>query len=522
MSITFLQYTRNTTTIYSMNLPLLTIAILALSYFPYRIFSKFRQNLKAAKASGLPYSICPFYFWNQIYILFSLALIPILSLILPNRWRGRWFVFLEPEVMWKTGYELFGDSDIALNSDTWILVTPESNLLVTADPAVITQMTTRRNDFPKPIAMYAGIDIYGKNVVTTEGSVWRRHRKSTISPFGEKNNILVWEETIFQTKQMLKHWRDQSASKATSTEKQSRGLGALVEGLSHDAMRLSLNVISRAGFDVRCEWPGQSSATAEGVMSATQVPEGHQLSYMNSLESLLQRLVALILAPVWLLELLPIKATRLAALSFREWGKYMNDLYEKKSLEVANSNDHELAGMDLMAAMIKSSSQDQKSSKSGDVGLSKDEILGNSFVLFLAGHETAANTIHFAMLFLAMNPAFQRTLQGKCPPLNPVRCATNFPTSRVRGYVPFRRPNNMVLRHRPPASLLHPRRRSHERSSPSRSPRSHDPQMHAPQLPPTSNRLRQRLHRAGELRDRNIRNGRASKPEALAPRQGDE
>jgi cytochrome P450 len=112
-------------------------------------------------------------------------------------------------------------------------------------------------------------------------------------------------------------------------------------------------------------------------------------------------------------ELLPIKATRLAALSFREWGKYMNDLYEKKSIEVANTDDHELAGMDLMAAMIKSSSQSQKSSKSADVGLSKDEIIGNSFVLFLAGHETAANTIHFAMLFLAMNPAFQRTLQGK-------------------------------------------------------------------------------------------------------------
>ena len=43
--------------------------------------------------------------------------------------------------------------------------------------------------------------------------------------------------------------------------------------------------------------------------------------------------------------------------------------------------------------------------------LSEEEILGNAFVFILAGHETAANTIHFSLLYLAMNPHSQRRVQ---------------------------------------------------------------------------------------------------------------
>lgn len=39
------------------------------------------------------------------------------------------------------------------------------------------------------------------------------------------------------------------------------------------------------------------------------------------------------------------------------------------------------------------------------------EILGNAFVLMLAGHETTANSIQHALIFLATNPAAQKHLQ---------------------------------------------------------------------------------------------------------------
>jgi len=43
--------------------------------------------------------------------------------------------------------------------------------------------------------------------------------------------------------------------------------------------------------------------------------------------------------------------------------------------------------------------------------LSDEEILGNVFVFMLAGHETTANTLHFGLLFLALNQHSQAHLQ---------------------------------------------------------------------------------------------------------------
>ncbi|KAL8828128.1 MAG: hypothetical protein Q9170_006731, partial [Blastenia crenularia] len=44
--------------------------------------------------------------------------------------------------------------------------------------------------------------------------------------------------------------------------------------------------------------------------------------------------------------------------------------------------------------------------------LSDSEIMGNAFVFLLAGHETAANSIHFSCVYLALHPTSQRRLQA--------------------------------------------------------------------------------------------------------------
>jgi hypothetical protein len=100
----------------------------------------------------------------------------------------------------------------------------------------------------------------------------------------------------------------------------------------------------------------------------------------------------------------------------------MNDIFERKKLEVLDAKDVEEEGMDLMGAMIRTSgyvSGTAPEKKNQDGGLSKDEIIGNAFVLFLAGHETAANSIHFAIILLATRPALQRQVQGKPPLIRP-------------------------------------------------------------------------------------------------------
>lgn len=58
--------------------------------------------------------------------------------------------------------------------------------------------------------------------------------------------------------------------------------------------------------------------------------------------------------------------------------------------------------------MIRSSGILDASSKSE---LQKSDLLGNAFVIMLAGHETTANAIHFSLLYLALNFQSQRRLQ---------------------------------------------------------------------------------------------------------------
>lgn len=98
-----------------------------------------------------------------------------------------------------------------------------------------------------------------------------------------------------------------------------------------------------------------------------------------------------------------------------EWGKYMQEIYLRKFQELSHysaANSAVDPSMDLMGAMIKSSGLlPNDANKNPANGLNESEIIGNSFVFMLAGHETAANTITHSLYYLAMHPSAQRKVQ---------------------------------------------------------------------------------------------------------------
>ena len=90
----------------------------------------------------------------------------------------------------------------------------------------------------------------------------------------------------------------------------------------------------------------------------------------------------------------------------------MNEMFQTKKAAVLKGIEGD--NLDLMVAMIKGAGITTDSVSKGEKStqtLSDDEILGNAFVFILAGHETAANSIHFCLALLAMNIASQRHLQ---------------------------------------------------------------------------------------------------------------
>lgn len=106
----------------------------------------------------------------------------------------------------------------------------------------------------------------------------------------------------------------------------------------------------------------------------------------------------------------------------------MRELYEAKLGEV-RSGKNETDGMDLMGScssthitehtliftgsLVRGSGIADADPKTGKGSLlSEDEVLSNSFIFILAGHETTSNSISHSMLLLAMNIDAQRALQA--------------------------------------------------------------------------------------------------------------
>ena len=90
----------------------------------------------------------------------------------------------------------------------------------------------------------------------------------------------------------------------------------------------------------------------------------------------------------------------------------MNEIFQQRKAAVLKGEE---GAMDLMTALVKGAGITKESSTGGKPSvqsLTDEEILGNSFVFILAGHETTANSVHFCLVLLAMNIAAQRRLQA--------------------------------------------------------------------------------------------------------------
>ncbi|WAO97076.1 Hypothetical protein NCS54_01478200 [Fusarium falciforme] len=105
-----------------------------------------------------------------------------------------WFNYLPPDSACELRY------DGMKLGDNFLVVSPGAIILYTSDPRVISYICTRPEQFPKPLAQYAILNICGPNVITTEGPEWRIHRKVLSPSFNKKNSSMVFKEAVYQAK----------------------------------------------------------------------------------------------------------------------------------------------------------------------------------------------------------------------------------------------------------------------------------------------------------------------------------
>jgi cytochrome P450 len=159
--------------------------------------------------------------------------------------------------------------------------------LYTASADVITQVASHRADFPKPTDIYEKLSIFGANVVSTEGHDWRRHRKVTSPSFTEKANATVFEESLQQLRSMMDVRSLAPGNSLKSVQ---------IPDPTSDFMRVSLHVISRAGFGIKLAWPGRNHKTGKVYDSATPasqvgMPPGYTMSFFDSTNIFMRNII---------------------------------------------------------------------------------------------------------------------------------------------------------------------------------------------------------------------------------------
>ncbi|KAK3308014.1 cytochrome P450 [Chaetomium strumarium] len=390
--------------------PILAAVGAAFAVAIYKYVSGLRNNLAKARRTGLVYITVPV---NPIWVVWQLTFklwVPLIKLFLPRSWWENWLFVMIPEWGYKTGQTHFD----RLGSETFLVVTPTKILLYSQNAEVIHRITQRREAFPKDVALYDILCMFGMNVLTTEGALWRMHRKITSASFNEKNAAHTFAEAIKQTRGMLNVW--------FGPEGEEKGTTKTIRSLEHDTMTWALNIIGYVGFGLRLLWPGEQLPSDTDPKLAKygslDPAPGHTMSFAESIALTLERIIAILVFPDLLLRILPFKWARETLHAKVNYTKYMDEFLHDK-IEEAQSGGAPREGMDIMGQLVQSKYGAKASKEGGASGggsgssakLEDSDIIGNAFIMTVAGHETTANTLHFALVELAENPATQRRLQ---------------------------------------------------------------------------------------------------------------
>ncbi|KAH8202808.1 hypothetical protein TruAng_002971 [Truncatella angustata] len=369
------------------------------AYQLYSTVSGLRRNIAKATATGLPYYIVPMSPMNRIGQLFA-PLIMVLWKALPRKYWEDIMPVLQADWQYTQRFETFEKL-----GESFVVVSPGALALYTADAEAIHQVTSKREAFPKPTELYKLLSLYGENVVTTEGAEWRAHRKVTSTSFNEKNAALVFHETITQTYGLIKQWLGPDG----------KG-GKTIKTVEDDTMTLMLHIIGYAGFGLRLLWSDESlpADTDPKVarFSSLEPSSGYSLNFKDALAGVLHGIIPLLLLPRWLMRVLPFKGTRSAFASENNLVKYFDQFVQDKIADTKEGKPEK--GMNIMGMLVRTSYGDEASSDKKQSKLTRlqdSEIIGNAFVMMVAGHETTANATHFTLLNLATNPDVQRLVQ---------------------------------------------------------------------------------------------------------------
>ncbi|KAJ7753634.1 cytochrome P450 [Mycena maculata] len=230
-----------------------------------------------------------------------------------------------------------------------------------------------RVPFIKPEIGSSAFLIWGMNLVAADGQMWRKHRRVVGPAFGTELYKLVWKQTaqIYRDMVECEGWATKDVVDVP-----------VIQALTS---KLAFLVISTCGFGFPSTW-------------ATQAKSGEgEMPVQEALRVATDTHLLLILVPKWALHL-PIPRFKAARMARDRLLCFMQEQIAERKAEVAAGNTR----ADAFTMLVKAN-QDETSKNQ----LDDEELIGNIFVLLVAGHETTAHTLAATLGFMAIHDDIQ-------------------------------------------------------------------------------------------------------------------
>ncbi|KAH8119683.1 cytochrome P450 [Phellopilus nigrolimitatus] len=295
-----------------------------------------------------------------------------------------------------------------------LLVWSSTPIFWLADVEAIKVVTSDRHTFKKHLDAYEPVNIYGKNIVSTEGTEWRKHLGIAGPAFSEANYSLTWRETLRVVHEWFEEMNDVDTGK----------LRKIVRGVDVKAKmtQATLHIIAAAGFGMRMPWEAfsESKSQVSESLHASDPLEIGILPFHTALSSTIEKLFINTLAPSFLHNLpfrVPWISAQLDAAhhSFASLKAHMTELVAAVRRGEKGGSDYgenEIdTGADLLRRLVQASDATKRDGSGGKGTLTDGELFSNIFTFLLAGHETSAHTLSFAIMLLALYPDIQSKLR---------------------------------------------------------------------------------------------------------------
>ena len=167
-----------------------------------------------------------------------------------------------------------------------------------------------------------------------------------------------------------------------------------------DTKLMALHVLTAAGFGTKFPY-------SQGMQS---LRPGYTMTYRDALQLILRNITLLVIFPQKILRssFVPKKLRDLGHAT-RDFKRYMEEMLTRERQLILRQE----SGTDnLMSALVRASEEAKEANAVGgpNKGLADDEIFGNIFMYNLAGHDTTANAVAYAIVLLAAFPERQEWL----------------------------------------------------------------------------------------------------------------